>query len=68
MNCKRKAGPNFFIRMILGAVGIAFCNQMLKSEGIEATVGINQVSLLTIGSLGISGFTLLYGIVLSKFL
>lgn len=68
MNPKRRTGPNFIMRMVLGAVGIAFCNQMLISEGIEAVVGINPISLLTIGSLGISGFALLYGIILSKFL
>lgn len=68
MNQNRKTGPNFVMRMVLGAVGIAFCNQILKSEGIEAVVGINPISLLTIGSLGISGFALLYGIILSKFL
>lgn len=68
MNKKKAVGPNFFMRMILGAVGLSFCNQILKSMGIAVAVGINAVSLLTIGSLGTSGFALLYGIVLSEFL
>lgn len=68
MEGKKTTGPNIFIRMMLGAVGISFCNQLLKTYGIDAVVGLNLVSLLTIGSLGTSGFTLLYAIVFSKFL
>lgn len=68
MGQKKVTGPNFFIRMMIGAMGISFCNQLLKSAGIDVVVGLNIVSLLTIGSLGISGFALLYAIIFSKFL
>ena len=45
---------NFMIRIVLGGIGIS--------------VGLNPVSLLTIGILGIGGFALLYGILACKFL
>ena len=38
------------------------------SQGIAISVGLNPVSLLTIGILGIGGFALLYGILACKFL
>ncbi|MDD6057135.1 MAG: pro-sigmaK processing inhibitor BofA family protein [Clostridiales bacterium] len=58
----------FFVRMILGAAGIFFMNYALEKQGILVSVGLNPISLLTTGSLGFSGFALLYLIVLSKFL
>ncbi len=68
MEKRGASGPNFFMRMILGAVGVAFCNQILESQGIGVAVGMNPMSLLTIGTLGISGFALLYAIIFLKFL
>lgn len=59
---------HFVVRTVLGAVAIAFCNQMLESERIAVVVGINPVTLLTAGTLGISGVALLYGIVFTKYL
>ena len=47
---------------------IFFVNYFLDSRGIEASVGMNGVSFLTSGILGIPGVALLYGIVLYKVL
>lgn len=57
-----------FVRLALGAICIFFTNNFLAGQGIAWEVGINPVSLLTVGVLGISGFVLLYGIVACNFL
>ena len=51
------------MRTIVGAMAIFFVNLTLAELGIEGMVGINPLSLLTVGSLGTGGFALLYGIV-----
>lgn len=52
----------FVLRVFAGAVGICVVNEVLESQGIAVAAGINPVSLLTVGTLGISGFALIYGI------
>lgn len=59
---------NFFIRALIGMAIIFFVNYFLDIRGIEASVGMNGVSFLTSGILGIPGVALLYGIVLYKVL
>lgn len=54
---------NFFVRALIGMAIIFFVNYFLDSQGIEASVGMNGVSFLTSGILGIPGVALLYGIV-----
>ena len=53
---------NFLLRMVFGAVGIKLINAILSSQNISIFVGLNLLTLLTVGSLGISGLGLLYGI------
>ena len=53
---------NFFLRMVFGAIGIQIVNAILISQNITVFVGLNAWTLLTVGSLGISGLGLLYGI------
>ena len=53
---------NFLLRMVFGAVGIKLINAILISQNISIVVGLNLLTLLTVGSLGISGLGLLYGI------
>ncbi|MBQ8184483.1 MAG: pro-sigmaK processing inhibitor BofA family protein [Lachnospiraceae bacterium] len=53
---------NFLLRMVYGAIGILVGNFLLGAAGISASVGLNLVSLLTVGSLGFSGLGLLFGI------
>lgn len=57
---------DFIVRAALGIICIYFGNQFLETQGISIAVGINPISLLTAGSLGISGVALLYGIVIYK--
>mgnify|MGYP003241475383 FL=1 len=49
---------NFMIRIVLGGIGIIYANDFFTSQGIAISVGLNPVSLLTIGILGIGGFAL----------
>ena len=53
---------NFLLRMVFGAIGIQIINAILISQNIGVVVGLNILTLLTVGSLGISGLGLLYGI------
>lgn len=59
---------NFLVRSVLGAIGIIFANDFLATQGIAVAVGLNPISVLTIGTLGFGGFAMLYGIVMCKFL
>ena len=53
---------NFLIRALLGLAIIFFINEFLSSKGVDICVGINGISFLTSGVLGIPGVALLYGI------
>lgn len=53
---------NFLVRMMIGAALIFFMNQFLDARGIAAQVGLNPVTFLTSGTMGIPGVALLYGI------
>ena len=59
---------NFLIRALVGMALIFFVNEFLSSRGIDAAVGFNAVTLLTSGTLGITGVALLYGIVFYRIL
>lgn len=59
---KSKIIFQFLARAAVGLVTIYFCNGFLETQNITVAVGINPVSFLTVGTLGISGFLLLYGI------
>ena len=51
---------NFILRLAFGTSCIYFLNMVLSSKGIQSGVGLNGVSLLTVGVLGMPGFLLLY--------
>ena len=53
---------NLVMRSILGTIAIYFINAGLAMLGISLGVGINAVSVLTAGILGIPGLVALYGI------
>lgn len=67
---KQKAGwiSAFILRCAVGMVGICVVNALLERLGISVAVGINPVNVLTIGTLGIGGFGLVYGILFYKLL
>ena len=53
---------NFIIRAILGMGLIFFINQYILPDENTLKVGLNAVTFLTSGALGIPGVCLLYGI------
>lgn len=59
---------NFIVRAVVGMICIYFINHFLASQGISVAVGMNLISVLTSGTLGVGGVALLYGIVLLQFL
>ncbi len=59
---------NFVLRMVFGVIAIYFFNVALKTYGVETSVAINPISILTSGFLGIPGVCVLYGIQFYKFL
>ena len=56
------AAVQFFIRAVLGMALIFFINQYVIPPDSSINVGMNAVSFLTSGTLGIPGVGLLYGI------
>ena len=59
---------NFFIRAIIGMALIFFINQYVLPFDSSINVGLNAVSFLTSGTLGIPGVCLLYGIMCYRIL
>lgn len=59
---------NVFLRSILGTVAMYFVNSTLASVGISLGVGINAVTVLTSGILGLPGLLALYGLGVYKLL
>ncbi len=54
---------NFLLRMVMGVIGIYVCNTLFTTSlGLGIHMGINLLNLLTIGTLGISGFGLVLAI------
>lgn len=53
---------NFIVRAVIGFGVIFLVNQFLDYRNISVYVGLNPVSFLTSGILGIPGVGLLYGI------
>lgn len=53
---------NFLVRAIVGLTLIFFINQFLDSKDVSLNVGINPVTFVTSGTLGVPGVALLYGI------
>ena len=63
---------NFCLRAAMGGIAIYMfvygINLLLESQGLPWLVGINLFSLLTSGTLGLSGVSLLYAISAFRFL
>lgn len=59
---------NFILRTVMGMIYIYFLNEFLRWQNINIAVGMNPITVLTSGTLGIPGVLLLYGINFYKFL
>ena len=51
---------NFVLRNIMGTIALYFINMGITVLGFSVTVGINIVTVLTVGVLGIPGIFMLY--------
>lgn len=56
----------FVLRMGVGTAVILWVNSILAGQGMASAVGLNPVTLLTSGSLGIPGIALLYAVSMLK--
>ena len=67
---KRKAEIllNFAARMVVCFICAYFLNSFFASKGIDVSIGINLISVLTFGSLGLCGMAALNGILLLQLL
>ncbi len=54
---------NFFMRAMIGMICIYFVNEYLGYQGIGLQLGLNIVTFLTSGSLGLPGVAMLYGMI-----
>ena len=59
---------NFLVRAVLGLVLISCVNWFFDWREIPVNVGINAISFLVSGALGVPGVAMLYGIVACPFL
>jgi hypothetical protein len=53
---------DFALRASLGTAGVYLLDMFLKSRGYRVFVGVNTMSILSNGLLGLPGFILLYGL------
>lgn len=53
---------DFALRACIGTVGIYLLDILLRSKGYGINVGINGMTVLANGLLGLPGFLLLYGL------
>ena len=59
---------NFILRAVMGTIGIYCLNYLLATQQISVAVGINPLTILTSGVLGVPGIAVLFGIHLFKIL
>ena len=53
---------NFFVRVVVGKALVFFVKEFVSLQGVPVQVGINPITVLTSGILGVPGVALLYGI------
>ena len=53
---------NFFVRVVVGIALVFFVNEFMSLQVVPVQVGINPITVLTSGILGVPGVALLYGI------
>jgi inhibitor of the pro-sigma K processing machinery len=53
---------DFALRASIGTAGIYLLNLILRGKGYDINVGINGMTVLANGLLGLPGFLLLYGL------
>lgn len=54
---------NFMMRASIGVICIYFVNEYLGMQGIAVALGINIITFLTSGTLGLPGVAMLYAMI-----
>ena len=58
---------NFLLRASVGTTGLYLLNMLLRSKEYNIRVGINGLTILANGLLGLPGFLMLYGLAIYYF-
>ncbi|SFS01320.1 pro-sigmaK processing inhibitor BofA family protein [Anaeromicropila populeti] len=53
---------NFMLRLSMGALAIYIVGELLARNSIDGSIGINPITLLTVGFLGAPGFVMMYAV------
>ena len=53
---------NFFVRVVVGIALVFFVHEFMSLQEVPVQVGINPITVLISGILGVPGVALLYGI------
>ena len=53
---------NLFVRVVVGIALVFFVNEFMSLQEVPVQVGINPITVLTSGILGVPGVALLYGL------
>ncbi len=53
---------DFALRACVGTAGVCLLDFVLRSQGYQFTAGVNILTVLSNGLMGLPGFILLYGI------
>lgn len=59
---------NFAVRLVVCLICAYFLNQFFQTQGWDVAIGVNPISVLTFGSLGICGMAALYGMLFLQLL
>ena len=59
---------NFAARVVVCLICAHFLNVFFAGRGLDVTIGVNLISVLTYGTLGFSGMAALYGILFLQLL
>lgn len=59
---------NFGLRIFAGLLAIYILNTILKGFNLDLAVGMNSLTALVVGVLGLPGFALLYGLAIYFFI
>lgn len=64
---KKEIFVNFLGRLLVGVCLITVINQGLAGAQVDVSVGLNPISVITAGALGVPGVALLYGVAGCRF-
>ena len=58
---------NFFVRVVVGIALVFFVNEFMSLQGVPVQVGINPITVLTSGILGVPGLRFYMALAFTEF-